>query len=175
MHIQSYQYTPTGYRSPIYDIEKKEPEPDYVIARQWHILNADHTGKANTLEFIRKTINRALDLLRYLPDWLEAQENNPRLTPHMRAFLEDTIDFINTGRRKMDVVTRAGCIYYEINLTKRPVYRTSRSAPKLRKMLNVDGLDYMYNWLNHPRGFDDMLATVNVFFGSIDSINGSDL
>lgn len=173
MHIQSYQYSPNGFRSPLYNEEKREPEADPLVLKEWQTLITGHRGEANTWEFRRKSINHAIDLLRHLPDWLHAQEDNPRMTPHMRAFLEDTIQYINVGRRRMSIIARSGCLFHEQDAAKRPKYIRSRHAPRLKDMLNVDGKDYMYHWLKHDNGFDDMLATVNVLFGDISAVVGS--
>ncbi|CAM8750689.1 virion structural protein [Klebsiella phage vB_KpM_FBKp24] len=173
MNIQSYQYTPVGFRSPLYEGSKAEAVADDLITRYWQIATTDPKGEANTWEFRRKLINRAMDLFRFFPEWLQAQEDNPKLTPHMRAFLEDTLSFINTGRRRMGIVPRAYCLQTERELATTPKYRSGRSAPKLKMMLNVDGKDYMYHWLKHDNGFEDLLATVNVIFGELTLVAGS--
>jgi hypothetical protein len=173
MNVQSYQYSPAGYRSPLYEGSKGEPEPDDLITQYWAVALTNPKGEANCWEFRRKLINRSLDLFRHFPDWLNAQEDNPKMTPHMRAFLEDTLSFINTGRRRMAIFPRAHCIVAEQEIFPKPKYRQSRSAPKLKAMLNVDGKDYMYHWLKHDNGFDDLLATVNVIFGDLTLVTGS--
>lgn len=173
MNIQSYQFSPVGFRSPLYEGGKTEPEPDDLITTAWEKLTTDPKGEANSWEFRRKVINRAMDLFRFFPEWLQAQEENPKLTPHMRAFLEDTLSFINTGRRRMAIVSRAYCLQAELELPNKPKYRRGRSTPKLKMMLNIDGKDYMYHWLKHDNGFEDLLATVNVIFGEISHVAGS--
>lgn len=173
MQIHSYQYTPMGYRSPLYEGSKGEPEADDLITRAWAVALTDTHGEYASWEFKRKVINRAMDLFRYFPDWLNAQDDNPKLTPHMRAFLEDTLSFINSGRRRMAVTTRALCMITEQEMSSKPVYRPGRNAPKLKSMLSGDGKDYMYKWLKHDNGFNDLLATVNVIFGDITSVSGA--
>lgn len=173
MRVQSYQYSPLGYRSPLYGEVKETPEADAIIVECWQKMITELNGNAGTWEFYRKAINRSLDLLGYLPDWLEAQEGNSRLTPHMRALVEDTLSFINTGKRRIAVTSRAQCILFEKSSEVIPSYRAGRNAPKLKSMLNVRGEDYMFHWLNHPGGFNDMLATMNVLFGDYTAIASS--
>lgn len=173
MQIHSYQYTPIGYRSPLYEGSKGEPDADPIVSELWRVLLNDSKNDSASWEFKRKAINRVLDLFRYFPDWLTAQDENPKLTPHMRAFLEDTLSFINTGHRRMAIATRAHCMAVEQETFPRPKYRPGRHAPKLKNMLSVDGKDYMYKWLKHDNGFNDLLATANVIFGDITSLTGS--
>jgi len=173
MRVQSYQYAPLGFRSPLYGEVKETPEADPFITAAWQKMIAPHGNNAGTWEFYRKVINRALDLFGFFPDWLEAQEGNSRLSPHMRAFVEDTLSFINTGKRRMAVISRAQCIFFEREGEKIPSYHGTRNVPKLKTMLNVRGEDYMFHWLNHPGGFNDMLATINVLFGDYTAIASS--
>lgn len=173
MRVQSYQYTPLGFRSPIYGDMKEVPAADEKIVEAWQSEIAGAHSQSVSWAEQRKVINRALDLLGHFPEFLDAQDKNSRLTPHMRAFLEDTLDFINTGRRKVAIISRAQCIFFEKEKQDVPRYVPGRSTPKLRKMLNVRGEDFMYHWLNHKDGFNDMLATMNVLFGDLTAIASS--
>ncbi|UQT03505.1 hypothetical protein KODAMA_00380 [Serratia phage vB_SmaM-Kodama] len=169
MKLQSFQYTPMGFRSPLYGEQKTEPVPDQLIMESWQQMLTDRGEATNAWAFRRKVINRALDRLRYFPDWLAAQDNNTKLSKQMRAFLEDTVTYINTGKRPMSLTVRIACLATERSMDNIPTFIPSRHTPSLRKMLTVKAEDYMWHWLKHDGGFNDMVCTLNVLFGDIDA------
>ncbi|UQT03151.1 hypothetical protein TOTORO_02880 [Serratia phage vB_SmaS-Totoro] len=169
MKLQSFQYTPMGFRSPLYGEQKTEPSPDPLIMEAWQTMLTDRGEATNAWSFRRKVINRALDRLRFLPDWLASQDNNDKLTKQMRAFLVDTVTFINTGKRPMSLTARLACMATERSMENAPAFIQTRHTPSLRKMLAVNPDDYMWHWLKHEGGFNDMVCTLNVLFGDIDA------
>lgn len=169
MKLQSFQYTPMGFRSPLYGEQKTEPSPDTLIIESWMLMLTDRGEATNSWDFRRKVINRALDRLRYLPDWLAAQDGNSKLTKQMRAFLEDTVKFINTGKRPMSLTARLACLATERSMDTVPTFVQTRHTPSLKKMLAIKPEDYMWHWLKHDGGFNDMVCTLNVLFGDIDA------
>jgi hypothetical protein len=165
--IISYQLYPSGYQSPLYDTVRTGSNPDELVVKAYKELRVSMSSHVNTWEYRRKIINRGLDLFGYLRDWLEAQEKNERVTKHMRAFIEDTLTFITTGRRPMALESRWECILQEKRSTGEK--RTSNQhKTKLSQALSVPYEDYMWHWLSHPNGFTDMVCTLNVIFGMAD-------
>lgn len=170
MNPLGYQYSPLGYRTRLVDNLKTAIEPDDLLARGLRdVINGEHYY-VTTWDFKRKVINRALDRFRYFNDWLADQENNDRLTPSLRKFVEDTIAFINTGNRPLNIHARLNAIQLELESKPAPPFKTPRSRIKLQNQLTVPAKDYMWHWLKHPNGFFDMLYAVNVFFGDINQI-----
>jgi hypothetical protein len=165
--LVSYQVSPCGFQSPLYDGIKSGIEADALVVEAYHKVRLSISSECNTWQFRRKIINRALDLFGYLRDWLEANEKNPRMTIHMRALLEDTLQYISTGRRPMALTSRWECIRYERS-DGASKFRPGRHTPKLISLLHVPVEDYMWHWLKHPDGFTDMVCTLNIIFGQFD-------
>lgn len=167
MRLTSYQYSPLGYRSPCKDDLKRGTEADKLISESYGIASAG-LSKCTSWEFRRKVINRALDRFGYLRDWIKAQDGNERMSKHMRELLIDTMIFIRTGRRPMSIQNRVDLIRLETKKDNtRGVYKNH--SRDIFNALAMPTEDYMYYWLQHENGFNDMLCTINVIFGDIDT------
>lgn len=165
--LVSYQLFPSGFQSPIFTGIKTGVEADPIVVKAFHEVRLALSSNVNKWEFRRKIINHALDRFGYLRDWLEAQEKNDRLTRNMRLLLEDTLTYINTGRRTMNLSSRWECIRIE-KKDGTGKFTPGRHTPKLISLLSVPVEDYMWHWLSHPDGFIDMVCTLNIIFGEID-------
>lgn len=170
MRVLGYQYTPQGYRTRLYEENKSSVEPDDLIMSSAGIALGSSNYKVTTWEFQRKVINRVLDRFRHFGDWLRDQEDNPKMTPAMRYLIEDTIHFINTGVRPYPVHARVFAINHEKDLSPVPVFKGTRHTPKLITRLSVPAEDYMWYWLHHQDGFNDMLCIANIVFGDISKL-----
>ena len=162
--IISYQLYPSGYQSPLYDTVRTGSVADDVVLRAYKELRVNMSSRVNTWGFRKEIIDRAAYLFGYFRDWLEAQEKHERCTKHMRAFLEDTLTFISTGRRPMALESRWECLLQEKRSGMDKRTGQSNKVP-LVQSLSVPYEDYMWHWLSHPNGFTDMVCTLNVIFG----------
>lgn len=163
----AYDLTPQGFRIPLYDNKRLGDGPDELVVSSCAKLASDRTGETHTWNFQRKIINRGLDLFGDFREFLKAQDSNPSLTAHQRAFLEDTIQFICTGRRSMTLELRATCLAMESDERAPERFSPSRSTRPLYELYSLPSEDYMYHWIGHARGFTDMVCTLNVIFGDI--------
>lgn len=165
MRPLAFQLTPQGFRVPLYDQQRRGDGPDEFVVKAYRTLMCDASGITHTWDYKRKIINRGLDLLGDFREFLKAQDGKDSLTVHQRAFLEDTIQFINTGRRPMTINTRVLLLVTEASEKNPKTFVASRSTKKLADMLQVPNDDYMFHWLQHRDGFGDMVCTLNVIFG----------
>lgn len=171
MRPLAYELTPQGFRIPLYDGVRRGGDADELVVRSHALLATDRSGETHTWAFQRKIINRGLDLLGDFREFLKAQDNNASLTEHQRAFLEDTLQFIHKGTRSMSLETRAMLLIMEQDERSAAKFSPSRSTRPLYELLSVPSADYMYHWINHPRGFTDMVCTLNIIFGDLRNYN----
>ncbi len=107
-------------------------------------------------------------------DWCRLQEESPYLTDLHRRFLNDTFEFIKTGKRSMvpntwsaivkpritGAVDDATGYYYK-------EYFRLNQASLLRRPFGVS--DTIVAWTGQPGGFEDMIATLHILFGDLPS------
>jgi len=162
----AYDITPQGFRVPLYDDKRRGDGPDSLVVESCALLASDPSGFTHSWDFQRKIINRGLDLFGDFHQFLKAQDMHGNLTVHQRGFLEDTVQFIRTGKRSMSIETRIMCLMAEMGHKHPTIFTPSRSTRSLVDMLGLPSEDYMYHWIGHARGFTDMVCTLNVIFGS---------
>lgn len=162
----AYDITPQGFRVPLYDDKRRGDGPDGLVVESHALLSSDSTGFTHSWEFQRKIMNRGLDLFGDFTQFLKAQDMHGYLTLHQRAFLEDTLQFIRTGKRSMSIDTRVMLLTAEMAEKFPSRFTPSRNTRSLVEQLGRTGEDYMYHWIGHARGFTDMVCTLNVIFGN---------
>lgn len=127
--------------------------------------------------FPRRTVHwefrkRVIDLARILfngnYNWFIRQDNNAYITEHNYAFLQDTVRFIATGRRRLSIHT------WPMLLTAEPasglqLIEDRRVISELFKDLGLstNNNNVLQKWLSQENGFDDLMYTLNMLFGSI--------
>jgi hypothetical protein len=109
-------------------------------------------------------------------DWLILQEKSPYLSDTHRRFINDTLEFISTGKRAMSVVTWKSFIRVrELN--------GGDSTPELktRKFFCINGpvdtasqryslKTVLTSWVGQPGGFEDLLFTLHILFGDSEGV-----
>lgn len=81
-------------------------------------------------------------------------------------FLLDTLTFIATGIRRMEVQTWKGLI--EAQQPPRPDKATPARIVAVQDLLNsIDWNNYMTQWLSRPNGYDDLVFSTYLFFGKL--------
>lgn len=81
-------------------------------------------------------------------------------------FLLDTLTFIATGVRRMEVQTWKGMI--ESNLMPRPEVASDARLIAAQSILSgINWNDFMAQWINQPNGYDDMVFSTYLFFGKL--------
>lgn len=113
--------------------------------------------------YISAVIKRATSLIGDdFNRWLKIQTpNNPYVYGVNRDFLEDTVNYIRTGTRRMPIH-----LWREL-LVEKPRERSAvESTVKYTPIVPLDrGADYIGCWLSHPDGLSDLICTLHILFG----------
>lgn len=111
-----------------------------------------------------EVLKMALQLFGRLPEWYRLQCEFPAGEYQVR-FLQDTFQYIATGKRKMSPLTMRELLIGSANTTSK-----TTTYPKDYDPFEVLGTRLTANviakWCQHPGGFDDMLCTLYVLFGT---------
>lgn len=160
--ITTYQNYPSGFRTPVVGEYRTDTQADPQVASYMATLTTAIGSRVNSWEFRRNVLIHANELFGDFRGFLMAQRDNTALSPHQRAFLSDTIQYINSGKRPLALRTRVELIHAE----KGEGYNTYPSdRVDLSAKLAVPVEDYMYHWINHGEGFIDLLCTLDLIFG----------
>lgn len=136
---------------------------DPSVARYLREYNSQNP--VNKWGYQHQVIDLAASLFGNFKDWLTLQyTQNNFLYDINLDFLDDTLTFIITGKRRLDL--QAGLQLLDEFPEGRPGIATVR---RMHDVNQLDG-DFLENflsyWLSHPNGFHDMICTLNVFFGN---------
>lgn len=166
MGISAYQYYPSGARRILGEDEKKgDIEVDFEITELNHKLNLMRR-EYHSFEFRDSVIECVKRLFGDFGDWLDAQEDNAKLSEHAYEFIKETIEFINTGKRPVLIITRASILRQEMKGGFQDDVKVATRKTRLRDMLHVDPKNFVFAWSQHRGGFEDMLCTSVFLFGT---------
>ncbi len=160
---------PYGYRAfqpGTYTRPSGRTEGDQEVARLYRGYYRQEEGW-NTFEFKIDVMRSAIRLFGdSFFSWALQQLDNGYLNDKAIRCIADTVRFIATGNRDLAI------IHWETILDDNPVEDKSPSSKlrvelreQLQKMLSVDGPGFLYRWLRQANGFDDLLVSLDVFFG----------
>lgn len=107
--------------------------------------------------------------------WFQAQSASPLFGPYHRDFLEDTINYLSTGKRLMPVHTWDMLISHsvddavEFKMSQQvkdffglPYPGSGIVVPKNRSTAVV-----LQSWWSHPDGMSDLLYSLHILFGQL--------
>lgn len=106
-------------------------------------------------------------------DWCRLQNQNPYLTEMHKRFLNDTFNFIDTGKRSINLLSWMNLISArELKAQDEfPVYQYekffSMSEP-LHFRRSTDLASTLQEWTSRPNGYEDLIGTLHIFFGDKD-------
>lgn len=136
-----------------------------------HDLFMEYTTFSNRTgywEFQSKVIVEAHRLFSGNFNWFIKQDSNAQVTGYAYEFLQDTLRYIATGRRRMDIHTWPGLLSDEplggVQLIEnrhdiRGMFHTLQLATSAEAMIQ--------KWMSHKGGFDDMMYTLHLLFGTV--------
>lgn len=142
-----------------------------VVPDQGHrdvdrLLDYLFSGKVNNkgFSFYREVFPVAMSLFGDFPTFLRTQKNNPFLYGYNYEFLLDTLKFIQTGCRKVSIHNWKPLLaeWAEPHSD----HRQRASSGQLDKLTRYSGVEIVAQWCSHPGGFDDMVMTMGLMFGS---------
>lgn len=142
--------------------EPSQAEVDSV----YQALIAFNPNSSASWETRRKGVAVAKHLLgRTLNAFVTRQTENAFFYGRRFDFMVDTLRYIETGKRSVSVDN-----WYEL-LDEFPEPNKQRSGtPHMRQTLNLypvlTASDFISRWCSHPKGYEDMICTLNIIAGS---------
>lgn len=128
-------------------------------------------------DFREQLLTVALDLLNFegraFSSWIYIQKCSPKLTAMHKRFLMDTLNYISTGKREIEIDSWGSM------LTMRKLNDADRKAAFAPEALfdkpesnTVCGsslpnmsVDVLVKWTAQPKGFRDLMVFLNIVFG----------
>jgi len=127
------------------------------------------TGRVNTqgFSYYREVFPIAMQLFGDFPRFLATQKNNPFLYGYNYEFLLDTLKFILTGCRKVSIHNWKPLLAEWAEPHSDHKQRASSGLPvEFKALVGRPGAEIVAQWCSHPNGFDDMVMTMWLMFGS---------
>lgn len=148
-----YHYSPRGYCA---------ASPRCRAITDYYVRFHNEEEKREGWAFKREGIALAKEFISArVYDWLKAQELSPYCYGRNRDFLVDTINFINTGKRKMSVQSWRGLLVDGQKECPSCV-KKEKPLPRLNARTHSE---LIAKWCSFPKGFEDMICTLNLLFG----------
>lgn len=132
----------------------------------------------NNFEFREKVLNAALSAFgtNSFDFWYTQQRYSPSSGELHRAFLADTLDFIENGTRNQHLETWNVLVSFGDRGERTSVIDekaaeffglSSNGIGRIRRQNNSDLVDVIQQWVSHPGGFADLLFTLHILFGML--------
>lgn len=130
----------------------------------------------SSLEFREKVLSVAFDAfgVSRFDVWMLAQFKNPAAGDFHRRFLEDTIKFIQTGKRDIPLETWGALIQItdegnHIGSMPESIreFFDLGAQPNNQNKWNLSVVDIVTDWCSHDGGFEDLIGTLHIFFGNV--------
>jgi hypothetical protein len=108
-------------------------------------------------------------------DWFSAQMLSPAFGDMHRRFLDDTLVFLQTGRREMFLETWTSLVTVrdsgerieEFNQHEREFFGIKDPEAQYREPMNRQLVDVIQCWVSHPTGFNDLVGSLHLLFGNL--------
>jgi hypothetical protein len=130
-----------------------------ALYREYEIGDKDTRG----LNFRYRVFDCALRLFGDFREWMMVQRNNPNMVGYNLEFLRDTLQYIFKGTRQMSPMVWGDLVKETDDFTDQPHHLTHED---LRLPENITTAQLLQLWCSRKGGFEDLLQTLNVFFGS---------
>lgn len=134
---------------------------DQSVAELYAIYEKGMQDTSN-LNYRLKVLDCAVRLFGEFSEWMKLQRNNPNLNGYNLEFLRDSMRFITQGHREMSPL-----IWCDL-LSERDEHVTAAHHLTMEELHIPEELStakILQLWCSHPRGFEDLLQTLNVLFG----------
>jgi hypothetical protein len=133
--------------------------------------------ETTSFEFREKVLNAALSAFGTdsFYEWYAAQVHSPAFGDTHKRFLEDTLLFLQTGKRTMFVETWSALVTIqdggertaEFTEPAKEYFGIPTPDAQYRKPQNRDLTSTIQQWVSHARGFDDLVGTLHLLFGNL--------
>lgn len=119
-------------------------------------------------EFRKRVIDLALQLFNGNYNWFIRQDSNALITDQNYAFLLDTVRFIASGHRRFSIYTWPALLTYDPPTVPGAVDNRHEIVELFKTLqLNTDIVAMLQRWCSHKGGFDDLMYTLNMLFGTM--------
>lgn len=135
-----------------------DPDPEVVIRYNDFIAKTSRNWR---WEEEREYLELALRVFGDPAWFLERQLSNPDLCRFRRKYVEDTIEFIQTGVRPVSAYTMSSLFDY-----------SSKSVASRKECFLPKGNACFAKWIAQPNGFNDLVLSMAVFFGLSGPVSG---
>lgn len=133
---------------------------------QLHHFKTSTTKSLHAWPYRKQVLTAATRLFgRSFFSWVATQYRNPYLYGRNFEFLEDTLRFIVTGRRRMGV--RSWAALMEEDPDKHPRIGNRQPGAGLIPTYptGTTTANVLAEWCSHPGGFEDLMETLAVMYG----------
>lgn len=164
MYTKVYGHYPLGFRRVLRPGERKlDSDPDGAVVNQYLKWQQDRAGIRSWASY-EEGIKLAIQLFGDFHKWATEQQSNPELGRHAFDFIQETIRFINTGKRQVNLHTHASLILMDVESFS--TYPPADRKVRLVDLLEASSETVIAHWLRQDGGYSDMLCSLNVFFGN---------
>lgn len=95
------------------------------------------------------------------------QDRNAELQGYSYDFLLDTIGFIATGHRRISIYTWPDYLSFQPARAAVDVDQRNKIAKLYHEFALQRDIDHLLQrWVNQPKGFDDLVWSLNIMFGT---------
>lgn len=118
--------------------------------------------------FRKEVINAAARLFRNFPFFINLQRDNPHLYGYNYDFLQDTVNYIATGKRRLSI--QAWKELMSEHMPPSGDYKTRTVfvvVPEAKYLLNSSTGDVISKWCQNQNGIEDLLLTMVILFGRV--------
>lgn len=115
-----------------------------------------------TWGFRKRVVNTAMRLFENFGSWVGDQNSSPNVVGYNADFLADTLNFIETGKRKLHPLQWLDIVNETAEIATVDDNHTVAGG-------NYKGLtfthDVLQKWMSWPLGFEDLMLSLYIFFG----------
>jgi hypothetical protein len=163
-HVKMFPRGYSGGQSrakPVHSNREGDPE----ITALWKQY-CEPVNNSTSWQFRRLVLGCAKRLLGGRPNWFLSQDPNPWVLAYNYQFVIDTLRFIGTGRRRISIHAWPDLLSNYPKNELPDVSNRHEIADTFTQLALTTSIDALLQlWCSHPKGFDDMICTLNLLFG----------
>lgn len=119
-------------------------------------------------EFRSKVIRLAMQLFAGRTNWFIGIDSDTTVQEYNYEFILDTVRYIATGKRRISIHSWPTLISHHDEAA------ATKEHSEVRKLfhsmaLTTNPVELIQQWCTHPGGVDDLMFTLNILFGRLES------
>jgi hypothetical protein len=165
--VRTHQFNPAMFQAPRVDVEV-----NHNVEEIWSRM-LRHSYSTLDFNFREKVLIVALGAFGTTDfrQWVYTQFEGPSTGELHAEFVEDTLKFILTGKRKMTVTNWESLLTLSDITTNVTAHSKQINEfftnPDTKQTINLKLTDVLIRWCSHEGGFEDLVQTLHVLFGDI--------